>query len=275
MDKLPIYLLILSAYLISAQEIKHTVYFNKNATNLELLKHDVLKKFISVTDSLAIDSINIIGYTDYLGKKEYNRILSQKRADHIKDYLIANYNRSVLNRTVNSRGMGEIRSPLTGPNGNSHHRKVEIIFYKTPPRYTINQRNSTKIFISEEGMQFNEVYVLEKVYFIGNEPELLEASFPQLEDFYNQIKQIDSKFKLVIKGHICCLEKDASDDDKLFSQTLSTARALRVKDYLVKKGIPEEYIEYKGYSFDKPLVYPEITDNDRQINRRVEAIVYK
>lgn len=261
--------------LLQSQTFTHTVYFNRNSAKLELLKENTLRNFIAKTDSIAVDSININGYSDYLGNKEYNDVLSQKRADNIKEFLINQHKRSIINRTVNSKGHGEVYAPFTPPKGIAEHRKVEIVFYKTPARYTTNQRNTTKVFISEEGMRFNQVYVLEKVHFIGNEPELIEASIPQLEDFYNQIKQIDTKFKLVIKGHICCLDEDATEKDKLFSQALSTARALRIQDYLVKKGIPKEYIEYKGYSFDEPLVYPELTDSDRQTNRRVEAIVYK
>ncbi|MFD0962874.1 OmpA family protein [Pseudofulvibacter geojedonensis] len=266
---------LLATGFLYSQTVTHTVYFNRNSDKLELLNEKKLRVFMAKTDSIAVDSININGYSDYLGHKEYNDILSQKRADNIKNFLLSEHKKSVINRTVNTRGLGEVYAPFTPPEGVAEHRKVEIVFYQTPKRYSINQRNTTKVFVSEEGMRFNQVYVLEKVHFIGNEPELIEASIPQLEDFYNQIKQIKTKFKLVIKGHICCLDEDATEDDKLFSQALSTARALRIQDYLVKKGIPKEYIEYKGYSFDEPLVYPELTDSDRQINRRVEAIVYK
>lgn len=266
---------LLGSMISVSQNMKHSVYFKRNSSNLELLNEQILKRVMEKTDSLSLDSISINGYSDYIGNKDYNLKLSQKRADNIKTYLTENFNKSVKYRNVHSNGLGEIYSPFTPPEGNTQHRKVEIVFYQTPKRYTINQRNTTKVFVSEEGMRFNQVYVLEKVHFIGNEPELIEASIPQLEDFYNQIKQIDTKFKLVIKGHICCLDEDATEDDKLFSQALSTARALRIQDYLVKRGIPKEYIEYKGYSFDKPLIYPELTDSDRQTNRRVEAIVYK
>ena len=261
-----------------AQNIKHTIYFGRNSSALNKLDHQSLDGFIKQLDTIAIDSIGINGYSDYLGKSSYNLVLSKKRAQRVYNHLKqfdSDILRHHLTKNTSVIGNGEIYTPLTPPQGIPKHRKVEIILYATPKKYVINKTQKVRKFVPEEGMKFNQLYVLEKVYFVGNEPELLEASIPQLEDFYNQIKQIKTEFKLVIKGHICCLEDNATEDDKLFSRTLSTARALRIQDYLVKKGIPKEYIEYRGYSFDDPLIFPELTDDDRQLNRRVEAIVYK
>lgn len=258
-----------------SQNMKHSIYFKRNSASLELLNESILKKVMAKTDSLSLDSISINGYSDYLGNKEYNLVLSQKRADNIKDYLSEYFKKSVKYRTVHTNGLGEIYSPLTPPEGNEEHRKVDIVFYETPKRYTLNKTSRVRKFQSENGIVFNQVYILEQVEFLGDRADLLDSSIPELENFYKQVKQIEGDYKLIIKGHICCLDEDATDDDKNFSQTLSTARALRIQDYLVKRGIPNNFIEIEGYSFREPLVYPELTDSDRQTNRRVEAIVYK
>lgn len=278
MNKKLLYLVMLCSFLATSQNIKHTVYFERNSSHPKDFNIEKIKEIIAHMDDTPIDSVAILGYSDYLGKQSYNKVLSHKRAQHVFDNikkLQSQQLNTYFNDNTSIKGKGEIYSPLTSPKGIPEHRKVEIIFYKSPDKYVINKTNSIHVFNPEEGMKFNQVYVLEKVYFVGNEPELLEASMPELEAFYKQIKQIKTEFRLVIKGHICCLEEDATEDDKMFSRVLSTARALRIQDYLVKKGIPESYIEYQGYSFDDPLIYPELSDNDKQINRRVEAIVYK
>ena len=274
-----VFVLVASTYTSVAQNIKHTIFFNKNSSATNRVEQQVLDSFVKQIDTIAVDSITIYGYSDYLGRMDYNKSLSTKRAERVRTFLkqYDQYSQfiSLLEGQTQVDGKGEIFSAKVTPNGIPEHRKVEITVYPTPQRYSIDNTRKVRYFKAEEGMKFNEIYVLEKVYFVGNKPELLESSYPQLEDFYRQIKQIKTKFRLVIKGHICCLDDDADDDDKLFSQTLSTARALRIQDYLVKKGIPEEYIEFEGYSFDEPLKFPEITVEDRQINRRVEAIIYK
>ena len=66
-----------------------------------------------------------------------------------------------------------------------------------------------------------------------------------------------------IRGHVCC----AQDPE------LSTARAYVVYSTLLRKGIPVERISYQGFSNTIPAVYPEITDEDRQRNRRVDVLL--
>ncbi|WP_235943788.1 OmpA family protein [Uliginosibacterium aquaticum] len=56
----------------------------------------------------AIESINILGYTDRLGSDQYNQKLSQSRAEAVKSYLIS---KSVDARRLNAVGKGE-RNPV-------------------------------------------------------------------------------------------------------------------------------------------------------------------
>lgn len=256
----------------------HTVYFQRNSAEIETLTSPIFNTYLEKLSTLSIDSISVNGYSDYLGNREYNLRLSEKRAQNVFNAL-KKIEHQLLNRhlinTTKVTGFGEVPALFFSPQGIPEDRKVNIVFHITPEKHIVNEEPKRTYFKAENGMKFNKSYILGKVFFVGNKPDVIEASFPELENLYKQIKQLDSDFKLVINGHICCLETNATEDDKTFSRVLSTARALRIKEFLVEKGIDSKHIDYKGYSFDEPLVYPELTDEDKQKNRRIEVVIYK
>lgn len=70
--------------------------------------------------------IEIIGYTDTVGKPEYNLVLSQKRADEIKGKLIGlDFPADAI--TTTGRGETELRFPTPDETENGGNRRVEII----------------------------------------------------------------------------------------------------------------------------------------------------
>ncbi len=72
-------------------------------------------------------------------------------------------------------------------------------------------------------------------------------------------------WKLHIRGHVCC-----GPDQKL-----SDKRAKNMYKFLLKKKIPASQLSYKGYSDEKPSVFPEKSIEDAQANRRVDFIITK
>ncbi|MFN6945781.1 MAG: OmpA family protein [Cytophagaceae bacterium] len=88
----------------------------------------------------------------------------------------------------------------------------------------------------------------------------MEADLDKVVDF-----MVDHPtFKLKISGHT---DSKGNPESNL---TLSQKRAESIKEYIVQKGYLERgRIEAKGFGNQKPLV-EENTENDRQINRRVE-----
>jgi outer membrane protein OmpA-like peptidoglycan-associated protein len=55
-----------------------------------------------------------------------------------------------------------------------------------------------------------------------------------------------------------------------YNVDLSKKRAYAVTDYLITKGVPKERFEIKWYGEDQPK-YPNDTDANRKLNRRVEV----
>jgi len=67
---------------------------------------------------------------------------------------------------------------------------------------------------------------------------------------------------------------DSRGNDK-YNKDLSEKRAKSAVDYVVAHGIDHKKIYSKGYGETKPLVMPELSDADYQLNRRTEIRVVK
>ena len=94
-----------------------------------------------------------------------------------------------------------------------------------------------------------------------------DQSKPVLEDITGILKQYPTA-KFTVEGHT-----DSSGSDKL-NQSLSEARALSVKEYLVKNGIDEFRLSALGYGEAKPIDSNK-TRKGRANNRRVEINLVK
>jgi outer membrane protein OmpA-like peptidoglycan-associated protein len=87
-----------------------TVYFDFNRSTLnanEKAKLDSLAKVIGA--SKEVSSVDIVGYADMIGKPEYNKALSNRRAQTVKSFLAT---KGLKTRKVRVEGMGESK-PVT------------------------------------------------------------------------------------------------------------------------------------------------------------------
>lgn len=70
--------------------------------------------------------------------------------------------------------------------------------------------------------------------------------------------------KILIEGHVCCGP----------DMRVSRKRAKKVYKMLRKLQVPKEQMKYVGRSFDAPKVEKEKNETDKDMNRRVEIILY-
>lgn len=73
----------------------------------------------------------------------------------------------------------------------------------------------------------------------------------------------ENRFRL--EGHTCDLGSEA------YNQKLSERRALSVKNWLTRNGVPQEQLLVKGYGESRPMV-PN-TKSSRHLNRRVQVVM--
>ncbi len=107
-------------------EISEKVMFDYNKASIKMESHDLLEDVASVIkENSGIEKIQIEGHTDSDGSKKYNKKLSQKRANSVKDFLAkAGIDKSKLEAV----GYGESR-PIADNDtdeGKEKNRRVEF-----------------------------------------------------------------------------------------------------------------------------------------------------
>jgi len=104
---------------------ENAVRFDTNKSTLTPTAKANLDKLIPVLNNYENTNIVIYGYTDSTGKVEYNQVLSEKRANSVRDYLAAN---GVDNSRFKTKGLG-INDPIATnetAEGRSKNRRVEF-----------------------------------------------------------------------------------------------------------------------------------------------------
>jgi len=104
--------------------------------------------------------------------------------------------------------------------------------------------------------------VLKNIFFDYDKSSLRQESTAELDRVVSILEK-EPSLKIEISGHT---DNKGSRD---YNLNLSRNRAKTVVEYLIKKGISSERLEYKGYAFDEPIA-DNNTEEGRQLNRRVE-----
>lgn len=109
------------------------------------------------------------------------------------------------------------------------------------------------------------------LYFVGNQPVLLETSKPELPKIL-RFMQENPSMKIEIAGHVNLPNRPPVTEDA-WEYKLSQDRAMTVYDYLTDNGIPKERVTWKGYG-NHQMRFPHSTSESEQAqNRRVELRV--
>jgi len=109
--------------------------------------------------------------------------------------------------------------------------------------------------------------ILKNIFFDVNKSDLRSESFPELlllKKFLDQNPEI----KIEISGHTDNTGSYALNKD------LSTNRSKAVVDYLIKQGITQNRLTYRGAAYDEPIASNN-SEEGKQLNRRVEFKIVK
>ncbi len=130
---------------------------------------------------------------------------------------------------------------------------------------TQNQDINKNIFLKP--LEAGETIHLKDIFFGRGEYILLSSSFGELDKLV-KVMQENPTMEIELEGHTDIIG-NADDNMKL-----SENRVNAVKQYLVNKGIADKRIQTKAYGGTKPLK-TDGTDEERQVNRRVEFKILK
>lgn len=280
-----LFTLILSFYCIflgSTQTKVKSFYFLQNHAEPTLYSQQQLKLFSASAENRQIEILEINSFTDSIGSKVSNDSLAVKRLNYFNERLP-----NSPNIALNAYGLSR---PYSVDQVLSW-RRVDVI-------YTISSGSATNQNIqatTEEEiiLQENENTVVHDLSHLNEDPVIIEPnkdkdqfknSLVSMEALVLDIQFIEGKSKILeksyreitklaiylaenknvnaeIRGHVCCGK----------NMRISKQRAKSVYKRLLKQGIEKDRLSFVGKSNEEPLVFPETTNADRQMNRRVDV----
>jgi len=254
---------------LAQEEIVQSVYFDTNKFQIDELQSKEVVDFIKNNDSTRIESIQIYGYTDDLGKEEYNFKLSTSRANAIQETLLANGITNKIIVTIEGKGRVLIEDDVLEnlPEKRSKNRRVDVVLNLKPlPKIVLPGFYTS---IQKKHVIGDHIY-LENLLFETGSSVLTLAAKTELD----KISKVLLRYKNLqfeIQGHVCCtptFQKEAIDRFTR-KRNLSTNRAEAVYKYLVFKKIPKTRMTFKGYGNTVPL------KKGAEYDRRVELVISK
>ena len=274
----------LSIFVQASNAQSTTIYF-------EFDKWDITPSAIKKLDSLTalqVASISINGHCDQLGSQVYNDLLSQKRADAVKEYLTV---KGIANeKIIIVKGFGETQPVLEKLDVESRklNRRVTIAYLlkeeikaaaPTPP--VVNKIEAPepkkpvpleKLIdeIKDSTTKAGDKIILKNINFYGGRHVFLPEAYPSLNELLETMKAIPT-LKIEIHGHICCISGDGDglDIDTGFPN-LSYNRSKAVYEFLLRNGIERRRMQHKGFGHKYPIIEYERSEAEKTINRRVE-----
>ena len=257
----------------SQKVLKHQVYFETDKFDIPETEHSRLLLFLSDIENLDIEKVSIYGFCDDRGSDSYNMVLSQQRADAIKE--VFSNNEFDESKITNVDGKGEILLNIIHEENLSKirglNRKVEIIVQPyDPPRKIVSKpiKKSTEDKLKGDLKEGDKI-LLENILFKTGYSYLTKESKMRLDKIAEVLVERKDIY-FTVEGHVCCTHgtRDAIDR-KTKKRNLSVARAKTVYDFLAKKGVSRTRMRYVGLKRKFPL------GGEPAFDRRVEIQVTK
>lgn len=263
----------LFAHLVCHAQHKDTfeVYFQFNVSKLSKEAQAYIDRLVFKDTLIHGDKLMVLGYADFVGGSSYNDTLSMLRATNVRNYLVqAGFDEKNIKLCV---GKGKIdRADNTAKDGYAPDRKVQIIIDREamaakppdPPR----PEHKGRIDINK--LKVGETFALYDIYFKLNKPELLPQSEPDLGKLL-EFMSGNPTVQVQIEGHVCCMGPTEGVDSRYKGRNLSECRAEAIYNYLAEKGINKDRMKFIGLGNNNPIIKNELTEADKQKNRRVEV----
>jgi len=260
------YLLFLFSVFCFAQQTKTdslTIYYATAKYKLTKRQKENINLFFKKKDTASIMQIQIKSYTDFVGSNAANLKLSQKRSQSVFDYITNTINHIA----INSQSFGELMSNHHPKQGIQADRKsiITILFKE-------NDHKKHEFINKFDSLKPNDVFTLKNINFILGKDVLVKNSYPELKNLVLAMQQ-NPKTHIQIEGHVCCgsIKEVETQESTYQNHWLSERRAKKIYDYLISHDIDKSRLQYKGFGFTKPKIFPEENEKDEYQNRRIEV----
>lgn len=254
--------------------IMEKVKFGPNKTTLSGAANNVdIKNLISALEKSPDLRVEIAGHTDKSGKAATNKVLSEKRAKWVYDFLIK---QGVDASRLTYKGYGHYKPAYTNrtKDGRAANRRIEVklLSKKTESSTTLVDEEPYKApyeVMAEKSMaeipnyELGTSVVLERVVFEPNMSGINDTNRHQLDELI-LLLEAHPKIKLEIGGYT---DKSGIPEKNLI---ISQDRAKAVYNYLIENGVSKTRLSHKGYGDANPIAANKYRWG-RDKNRRIEV----
>ncbi len=252
--------------MINCQNDTINLFYDIGVFKLNKLNYDKIQTKLNALNMDTNYEVAIISSCDFLGSNKANLLLSSQRASTVKDLLVIKDN--VLIKSITYKGVGELETLEKGNKGIAKHRKTTIVF-----------KDETQLILEKiANGKKGDVFILKDINFEAGRHFLRKKSIHVLKKLL-KVMTDNPELEIELSGHVCCgkSKEDLFDGYDRDSKTynLSENRANHIYKYLILKNIDKNRLSHKGYGFQKPLKFPELNEEDKRTNRRVEVKVIK
>lgn len=143
------------------------------------------------------------------------------------------------------------------------------------PEYFANEVEVSTVGIEkDEELERNIDIELERI--IIEYPIVLQNVYYDFDEYFirqDAVVELNTLVKIMVQNANITIQLGSHTDmngSDPYNLALSDNRAKACVRYLVESGISPDRISWKGYGKSMPLIYPEMTDQDEQANRRTE-----
>lgn len=265
---------------LSAKTHTFTLLFNNDESTISLEALEAFQEeWVNWEEGKELINIEILAYCDDKGSSEYNKELSQRRANYIHKQLLKMGIQERFYQAVKGYGEISLKEKQNLEAQRKQNRRVEIrVEYnlieidhpvvepmqeeKTEPSEPVNQ-------VINSELKVGDMLTFDNILFEGGSPSLLKESYSTLDTLAVKLLK-HTKYHITIHGHICCRDRGFSRTNYMGKPTkLSLARAHTIFVYLRKAGIDKERMHFKGHGANQPL------GKGDKYDRRVEIEIRK
>jgi outer membrane protein OmpA-like peptidoglycan-associated protein len=273
--------LLLFSFLVMSQSQVKSFYFESNFSEPTRYSSQQFEQFKRTLNSGQVHILEVNSFTDSTGSVSSNDSLAKSRLNYFVSRLELDPSVKlnaygiqrpyVLPRTLNSRRVDIIYE--IGPKPSNHiatseNNSIEISVQKNEENPAVTElRNDPEVDLapSNKTAEINESFessipFIINVQFKEGTSKILPISYREVTKVAQFMKE-NPQLKAEIRGHVCCGN----------NLRMSKSRAKSVYKRLIKIGISKDRLSYIGKSNTEPLAFPEITETDRQKNRRVDV----
>ena len=263
--------LLFGTFLFAQEKNQLSVYFDSGSSVISDSGKNELSTFFS-NEEIQVLSVSVLGYCDDVGSSESNVILSEKRAENVSLFLKSNFELD----EIATAGKGEIAINGEVSEGlRSENRRATVsISYQINPKEIAeakNPDNGYKTF--NDTLSVGDKVIINQLLFDGSRtsflnPEDAELELSKIIDYFKKNPTVNFQ----INGHVCCISSTFKDARNLETglNNLSKARAQKIFDYFVSKGISKERMSHEGYGRQFPR-----EGVIESLNKRVEIVITK